>query len=109
MANSHAVLRISLTLVVNCIYFINLPVVNRCPNSGRTNTTSETHTCKTPLLYSTRIVLVFAQVLPAVFLLNYNADSILVVFKFSGAWLIKTDVYRFLGNRVRFFSVGPEY
>ena len=31
---------------------------------------------------------------------------------FTGFWVIEfdfLDVYRFLGNRVRFFSVGPEY
>ena len=77
MAISHAVLRTTLTFVVKSIYFINLPVVNRCPSGGRKNTTSETHTCKTPLLYSTRIVLAFAQLLPAVSLLNNNTGSIL--------------------------------
>ena len=50
MSISPAVLRI--TLVVKCIYFINLPVVNRRPSSGTKNTTLETHTCKSPLLYS---------------------------------------------------------
>ena len=89
MAISHAVLRISLTLVVKCIYFINLPVVHDpCPSSGRKNTTSETHTCKT-LLYSTRIVLAFTQHLPAVSLSNDNTDSILNFLKSSGSFHLK--------------------
>ena len=40
---------VRITLVVKCIYFINLPV--RCPSSGTRNITLETHTCKGPLLY----------------------------------------------------------
>ena len=59
---SHTYTVLCITLVVNCIYFINLPVVNRRPSSGTKNTTLETHACNSPLLgivqeYYRRIVL----------------------------------------------------